>query len=33
MLAACSKNFIDKTPTDSVPLDQALNSVNELKDA
>ncbi len=33
MLAACSKNFIDKTPTDSVPLDQALNSVNELNDA
>jgi hypothetical protein len=33
LLGACSKNFIDKTPTDSIPLDQALNSVNELKDA
>jgi starch-binding outer membrane protein, SusD/RagB family len=29
----CSKNFIDKTPSTSVPLDQALNTYNGIEEA
>jgi len=33
LLAGCAKNFTAETPKDSVPLDQALNSVSALNNA
>jgi hypothetical protein len=33
LLTACSKNFTDKSPSDSIPIDQALNTEMGIKDA